>query len=270
MSDKDSYFGKIRNLIEVFWKKVIRNINDYGLSTSIKKIISFIFKSVYNKKAFIIYELDLTKGSEKVFQQNEYKFKLLEAEDASLIKQIEEMEEWLKGVIQKRLSKNAICMVVLKDQKVAGFNLVSVGEVVIPLIKLRVITKPDEVWSEQITIHKDHRRKGLASLLRSQLYKELNKKGFKALYGHRQEWNIVSHKAVRKYILQELVRAEYIKILNHQRLRYTKLSSDPLIKNNKEAGIKDLKSRTNIEYHYVKPPQKEEQFYKMQVSDLKA
>jgi hypothetical protein len=212
--------------MKLFIKKLWRNIMDYGLWTSFWKSLEFLLKPIYQRKSYILYELNLKTIKIKASDKSEYAFKILEIEDIDYINQIEKMEEWLKGKIKKRLKNDGICMVVLKDNNVAGFNLATRGEGYIPLLKLKVITNENEAWSEQITIHKDHRRKGLGSELRNRFYNELNKINVRSLYGHRQIWNIASRQSAKKYTVKELIKAQYIKIFNHERLRYVKFVPD--------------------------------------------
>ncbi len=178
------------------------------------------------------------------------------------------MEEWLRGELKNSLITNGICMAIIKKNKVAGFNWVTLGEGSIPLLKLRVITKQDEAWSEQITIHKDFRRKGLANQLRTKFYNELKNMGVKALYGHRQGWNIASKMSAQKYTYTELVKADYIKILNIHRFRYAKLTSDQ----SSEEFLSERDTRTKVKkrYCYIEPRKKEKYLFTCDISHLKA
>jgi GNAT superfamily N-acetyltransferase len=205
-----------------FQKKFVRNIRDYGIWTSTKKSIAFFIKPVYHKKTFIIYQLNLESPPKAKIDSNGFSLKLLEPDDDDLINQIEVMEEWLSGTLRPLLKANGICMAVVKDNRVAGFNLATLGEGFIALLKLRIKIRENEAWSEQISIHKEFRRKGLANLLRSKFYYELKNRGVTALYGHRQVWNIASEKSAHKYTQNVLVKAEYLKIIKFEKLRYKK------------------------------------------------
>jgi len=241
--------------------------SNFGIWTSIKKSTNFLIKPFYHKITYIIYELDLENIPKKEINRKEYEFKMLSIEDGDFITQIEDKEEWLKGELKKSLNKNGICMAVIKEDEVAGFNWVTVGEGTIPLLKLRIITKPDESWSEQITIFKDFRKKGLANQLRTKYYHELNRLGLKALYGHRQVWNIASKMSAQKYTYRKIVKADYIKILNIERLRYAKFLSDQTC----EEFLSERDKRRMIEkkYSYIKPRKKDKCLFTCEISDLK-
>jgi hypothetical protein len=252
--------------MEFFKKKFIRNVKDYGIWTSIKKSTNFLIRPFYHKITYIIYELDLQNIPKKEITKKEYKFKLLTIEDDDFINQIESMEEWLKGELKESLKENGICMAIIKEDKVAGFNWVTVGEGTIPLLKLRIVTKPNESWSEQISIFKDFRKKGLANQLRTEFYHELNKLGIKALYGHRQVWNIASKMSAQKYTYRKLVKADYIKIFNIQKFRYVKFPSDQ----SSEESFPEGDTRKKKKKYYIKPKKKEEYLFTCEISDFEA
>lgn len=209
-------------LILYYRKKFARNCKDYGLWISWKKSTAYLFKPLYQKIVYYLYELDLNKNVIQRGQNSKYVFRLIHADEANLIAQIEEMEEWLNGSLKKKLLNGCLCMVALDGERVIGFNYVSIGQGNIPLLKLRVITGPTEAWSEQITISSDYRRQGLASALRNHFYRELRAKGITTLYGHRQDFNIASKQSARKYTLNVMVRAEYKRILGIHRLKCAK------------------------------------------------
>jgi hypothetical protein len=70
--------------------------------------------------------------------------------------------------------------------------------------------------------------------------------GVKTLYGHRQVWNIASEKSAKKFTANILVRAEYIRVLTSQRLRYSKFSSNFL---NKGKNIEPEHDTSKIFYY---------------------
>jgi hypothetical protein len=268
IKEKETNIFKTFDRIKFHQKKLYRNITDYGVKTSLSKSLSLLLKPIYHRKTFILYELNLKNVVKKQNIDRGYTFQLINAKDNDYIKQIEKMEEWLKGKIRNRLKTNGICMAVIMDNKVAGFNLATLGEGIIPLLKLRVITKQDEAWSEQITIHRNHRKKGLGGELRTNFYSELTKIGIKALYGHRQVWNIASEKSAKKFTAKILVKAEYIRLFNLQRLRYFNYSSDSLYE---EKNIDYTINTSNIiHYCYPLPSSKTKQPFTIKIAELKS
>lgn len=244
-------------------KKFSRNFLDYGFRTSFMKTMQFLIKPAYHQKEFILYELNLN-AADCTCGNGEYSFHVLRQCDTGWINQIERMEEWLQGELRNRLRTNGICMVVVKEDKVAGFNLATVGEGIIPLLRLRVITAPDEAWSLQITIAREHRQKGLGSELRKRFYSELAVRGIKALYGHRQIWNIASENSARKYTSNELVRAKYLRVFNYQRLKYCG-KKPPVVK------CEASPNQTSPIVHTVYPGQtpRKDIIFSLNISDLK-
>ena len=202
--------------------KFHRNYTDYGLWISSKKSIAYVCQSFYRKIIYHLYELNLNKYVDTETKKSRYVFRLIQPEESQLIDQIEEMEEWLQGKLRNKLQRGCLCMAVMDNDKVIGFNYVSIGDGYIPLLSLRIITGPKQAWSEQITISSDYRRQGLGSLLRSHFYKELRSRGITNLYGHRQEFNIASRQSARKFTAGILARAEYTRVLHLHRLQFFK------------------------------------------------
>ena len=147
------------------------------------------------------------------------------ADEVQLINQIEKMEEWLSGKIALKLKKGNVCLVALDEGKVAGFNLVNFGEVFIPLIKMKKFFNKNEAWSEQITVSKDYRGKGLATDLRYMVFNELKNKGIKRFYGGTLIDNQANLKLTRKVGLQELVDIHYFKLFFFKKWKYQPIRS---------------------------------------------
>jgi GNAT superfamily N-acetyltransferase len=209
-------------LLHYFRKKLSRNFTDYGLWISWKKAMAYLLRPLYQKVIYYIYELELNKYVSQRAQNSKFIFRLIRHDEDNLIDQIEGMEEWLGGALKNKLQHNCLCMVVLDGDRVIGFNYAAIGEGNIPLLKLRVLTRPTEAWSEQITISSDYRQQGLASALRNHFYQELRAKGITTMYGHRQEFNIASKQSARKYTRDVMVRAEYKRTLGIHRLKCIK------------------------------------------------
>ena len=200
-------------------------MEDYGLRIALQKTFKYLIQFVYQEVDFIIYEIDLVKAYGKEIINKDFVFKLIDANDHAAIRQIEEMEEWLKGQLKAKLESNAICMVILDQNKLAGFNLATRGEGFIKLLKLNIVTESNEAWSEHIAVHKDYRGMKLANDLRNRFYTELGKHGIKALYGHRQEFNVASRGSARKYTVKEIGTATYKKILVSENLFFDQTPS---------------------------------------------
>jgi RimJ/RimL family protein N-acetyltransferase len=112
----------------------------------------------------------------------------------------------------------------LDKEKVIGFNLISFGEVYIPLLKLRRALKDDEAWSEQIYIHKDFRRMHLASDLRYCVFEELKKRKIKTLYGSAWVSNEASLNLARKLGFANLMDIHFTRYLIFKTWKYIKLN----------------------------------------------
>ena len=133
------------------------------------------------------------------------------------------MEEWLKNRVESKLMSGCICLVALDNKRVIGFNLVAFNEVFIPLIDLKKKLRPHSAWSEQITVHKNYRAKGLAAQLRYGIFAELQKRGIKMFYGGTLITNIPNLKLTRKVEFEEFADVHYSRLFNHRGWSYKRI-----------------------------------------------
>lgn len=211
-------------------RKFLRNLEDYGVRIAFQKTARYLMQPLYWKIEFIIYEIDLLQSRGKAIVNNNMEFKLIDDSAHLYIRQIEKMEEWLKGRLKSKLKSNGICLVALDGDRVAGFNLATRSEGYIKPLKMHITMKPDAAWSEHIAVHKHYRGKKLANDLRNRFYPELQKIGIQHLYGHRQAFNIASRASAKKYTARELGTATYRKFILFNMLVF-----------NKKEGLKNSK-----------------------------
>lgn len=239
----------IRSLIP---RKFVRNVEDYGTRIAMQKTLKYLTQPLYNQVEFIIYEINLSKAEGKEIINKNLEFKLIDANDHALIRQIEEMEEWLKGQLRAKLESGGICMAVTDGDKLAGFNLATTGAGFIKLLKLKIVTEPTGAWSEHITIQKNYRGIKLANDLRNSFYRELKGKGITALYGHRQEFNVASRGSAKKYTVQEIGKATYSKILGFDRLVFNKTDSTGISKLSVDGNSADKEYPFSVHINQLK------------------
>jgi len=219
-------FKQIRIMTpKIIIKKVLRNLNDYSFSVTLRKIISYLIQPVYENRTYRIYRFDLENLQEIPSRESVFVFKIIDENDTSIIRQIEDIEEWLKGKVASRLEAGGLCLVALDGEGVVGFNLVSLRAGCIPLIGLRRDLRENEVWSDQITVSKNYRGKGLGSALRYRIFKELKERGIKRIYGGTQISNLASLNLARKVGFKEIADVQYCKILNKRSLRFKRIKN---------------------------------------------
>ncbi len=204
---------------KIVFRKMQRNVVDYGFGTFLEKIFEYILSPLYLHRVYRLYCVDLENDNIQSNSIDNIRFKLVDQKDLDMIKQIEDMEEWLKDKVEKKLYSNGLCLVALDNKKVAGFNLISFGDVFIPLIKQKRTFKKDEAWSEQITVHKDYRRSGIASALRYNAFSQLKKAGIKKFFGGTLVSNIASLELARRVGFRELKDIQFIRILGYKMWR---------------------------------------------------
>jgi RimJ/RimL family protein N-acetyltransferase len=195
-------------------KKVVRNLRDYGLLLTLTKGISYLFRLLYESRAYRIYKIDLDWRHTPQLAPAPFVFRLLGHQERKIIGQIEEMEEWLDNKLARKLQTKSFCMVVLDREKVAGFNLVTMDEVYVPLINVMKVMRPGSAWSEQITIHNDYRNRGLATELRHRVYAELKNRGIGKFYGGSLACNTASLKLAKKAGFTILAEVIYCRVFS--------------------------------------------------------
>lgn len=195
-------------------RKITRNYRDSGLRITASKISRQLVSFAYESQIYKIYRIHLDEHTEKQYDNRGFTFSLLHPEEIDLIQQIEDMEDWLRGKITEKFRSGSICLLAKENNRVAGFNLVSFGDVYMPLVKVERRFHPNEAWSEQITVSKDFRGRGLATLLRYHTFDELKRRGIKRLYGGTLPSNTANLKLSRKVGFKEIADIHYVKKLN--------------------------------------------------------
>ncbi len=93
-------------------RKIRRNLDDYGWRITIHKTLAYLVRSVYFRQVYRIYRINLgaTKPLEDSGKRN-FTFKILTAQDASLIAQVENIAEWLRRQLQGKIAAGQLCLV---------------------------------------------------------------------------------------------------------------------------------------------------------------
>lgn len=182
-----------------------------------------MIKPFYVNMTYRVYAIDLKNTQPVTFNKSEFRFKVVDCQDKNIIDQIEDMEEWLQGRVSLMIRNQSFCMVALDNGKVAGFNLINFGTGCLPLIGFRKKLKKGQVWSDQITVHKDYRGKGLATKLRYRVFEELKNRGVEKIYGGAQVSNTASLKLARKVGFSDLADIQYLKVLSRKKYNYKRV-----------------------------------------------
>lgn len=212
----------------VLARKVQRNFEDYGWWVATRKSLLSLFEPIFCYQVYRCYRVNLETAQPQVkWQGHGLVFKILGADDEAEIDQIENLAEWLRGSLRKKIAAGGMCLVALQNEKVVGFNLVAFGEVLIPLINLQRTFRKSQTWSEHIAVHRDCRRRGIASQLRYRAFEELRKRGIKRVYAGALRHNVVSLESARKVGHREFVDVRYLKLLGMETWRYKRLKRAP-------------------------------------------
>lgn len=213
---------------KIFIRKFIRNVEDHGFSHAFKKTFQFILSPFFESRVYRIYAIDFDSSKlSSASKQSGFEFKILHKKDYDLIADIEDMEEWLAGRLGSKIASNSLCLTALDGRHVAGFNLVSFGKVFLPLLNTTRQLQADEAWSDQITVHKNYRRMGIASQLRFHMFQELKKRGVRRFFGGTLRSNEPSLRLARKVGFKELEDVRYVKFLFMKKWRTTQIGVLP-------------------------------------------
>jgi len=231
--------------IIIFKKKFTRNFRDYGLFVCLKKAIFYLAKPIYEKTNVVLFKTDIKNIDEKELYQSNLGYKWVESKDTYIIKQIEEMEEWLTGKLESSIGNKKLCLAALKNNEAIGFYLISVSEIYLPFLCLQVLLKDDEAFGEQVTVQKKYRRQGVSLEIRSVAYMELKKRGIKKIYSTALANNFGSLKSIKRgggkrigqLIYQNVFQSKQLCLIKKSGQKIfieTKEDSKPAAKNNEK------------------------------------
>jgi GNAT superfamily N-acetyltransferase len=210
-------------MLQTLTRKFERNWEDYGPGAALVKTLAYPFKAVFQRVDYRLYRIDLTKPTEVPSGPFGVEFRFINASDEAAIVQIEHNSEWLRGTLRQRLAEGALCLAAFEGESLLGFNLVSFGQVYMPLVDLHRRFRPDEAWSEQIATMKASRKKGLASQLRFRIFDALRARGIRKFYGGARTENLPSLGLARRVGFQEFVEIRFTCFLRMKRWSYVRV-----------------------------------------------
>lgn len=211
---------------QTLWRKLKRNLRDRGTKPTLTKSLLFLAKPLFVSNIYRIYGIRTESILESKSVGSHWRFHLLHEREESLIRQVEDMAEWIEGRLSSKLRRGSLCLVAAEGDRVAAFNLVSVGNIWIPLINLSFQLTEDQAWSEQIYTNHNFRRKGVATELRRLILVELKSRGIHWLLGGALKDNIPSLQLARKTGFTELGDVYYTQFFSRPRWRYEELRNE--------------------------------------------
>jgi GNAT superfamily N-acetyltransferase len=217
-------------MLNILIRKFKRNLDDYGFSIALKKMITYPFEKICKRKDYLIYKKDLRKYAPNEKTNNLFEYKFYEGNNINeqIVKQILALEEWLIDKLNFILKHGGLCVVALDKDKVAGFNLVSFNEVYMPLLELNKKFRNNQAWSEQITVSKDYRKQGLGSILRYKMFNELKNRGYRVLYGGTMWDNWSNIELSKKVGFEIFVKVSFKRLFNKKKYTYHRIYSNRL------------------------------------------
>lgn len=243
----------IANLI----RKVRRNAEDYNWWVAAKRSLAAVLAPVYEHKVYRIYKIDLdhaataadlpaknsegktalkrssgpattpsgdctTVRSASEGTGDQFTFKVIGQAEHDHVEQVERYAEWLRGELSDKIAAGSVCLVALDGERVAGFNLVSFGEVTIPPLRRSRVFHEGQSWSEHIAVFPDYRKLGLATQIRLRMFEQLRQRGAKRLYGGTLQWNVPALRLARRLGFRVFVDGHYTRMLGLKAWRWTR------------------------------------------------
>src|SRR5580704_12625329 len=204
--------------------KVRRNLEDYGWRITVGKALAYLVRWIYFQQVYRIYgiKLDITRAP-NLSDNLDFTFRLVTPQDLHLIAQVEDTAEWLRGQVKNRVVAGQLCLVALDGEKVAGFNLINLGQASLILVNRKRKLRPGCAWSEHIAVQKAFRKSGLGSQLRYRIFEVLKSQGIRRLYGGTLRSNTISLKLSRAVGFKEICDIHYRKILSIENWQFRRL-----------------------------------------------
>lgn len=194
-------------------RKIRRNLQDYGFLRTLEKLFSTFLYPLYYNRIYRLYRANLNQIDIPTKQDSELVFRRLQADDHQLFDQIIGMEEWLSPQLKTNLDSDGLCLVALDDDTVAGFNLINYGRIHLPTVNYRRNLRENAAFSEQITVNRAYRGKGLGTQMRLEVFRILSEQGFRYLYGGTDIENTANLALCSKVGLTEIADVHFQKVL---------------------------------------------------------
>ncbi len=195
------------------FKKILRNFRDYGFFVTLHKVMGRFLTPIVCFRIYILYKADLTESEIPKDNDTSIVIRTIDPTEKDLITQIFTMEEWLEGYLEEILHEGGLCFVALDGNIVTGFNLVSYQRINLPPVRFTQKLDSHQAYSEQISISRSYRKKGLASRLRYEVYRTLLTQGIQQIYGGTDISNLANLALSQKVGLISVATIHYRKLL---------------------------------------------------------
>jgi RimJ/RimL family protein N-acetyltransferase len=200
-------------------KALRRNARDYGAAIAARKLLQRLLYPLWYVRDYLLYRADLDTISITAPTDTTLRPVRITVERSDLVAQIEALEEWLANKVQRKLQGGSICLALLDGQTVAGFNLVSFKRIWLPNVHFHKPLRPNEAFSEQITVNAAYRGKGVGATIRRRVFAELKAMGVKRLYGGTDSTNAANLALSRKVGFREVAIIHNVRILKYSRTK---------------------------------------------------
>jgi GNAT superfamily N-acetyltransferase len=204
---------KLTAWTRLIYRKIRRNLLDNGVGRTFMKIVGAVFSPVVYRRTYVLYRADLLRIKPTEPQRSHYTFRSLCSEDVSYVKQLPCMEEWLQGRPEPLLGDGEMCIAVLTGDRVIAFNLIAFNLLQLPVVHFARQLRSKEAFSEQISVAKEYRGKGIGTALRREVFRVLREKGIHYLYGGTDIHNLANLTLMKKVGFKCIAYIVFVKVL---------------------------------------------------------
>jgi len=153
-------------------------------------------------------------------------FSFISEDSHEILQQIEELNGISQDFVTKKLVDGGECLVATDTARLAGFNLVSYGDIYMHYLERNLMLSNSEVWSEQIFASQPYRQAGVATDLRHIMFHHLAKKGYTKLIGGYLPYNVGAGILAKNLGFVEKEKVTLVKIFGWKKYLVHRLPQD--------------------------------------------
>lgn len=219
----------IRQKLSLYWRKATVALRDLGIKHMLRRVMEeALLRHLFLTRQYILYEKQLTELDSVQLRNPQLNFSFISADSHKILHQIEELSGLSQEMVSEMLIDGGECLVAMDDDNLAGFNLISYGDIYIHYLERNLMLSESEVWSEQIFVSLPYRETGVATDLRQIMFHHLADKGYTKLIGGYLPYNVSAGMLAKSLGFIEKEKVTLVKIFGWKKYFVRKLHHDTL------------------------------------------
>ena len=203
------------------------SLRDLGVKHMLRRILEeTMLRHLFLTRQFIIYEKQLVDLDNLNLRNPHLEFSFISEDSHEILQQIEELNGISQDFVTKKLVDGGECLVATDTARLAGFNLVSYGDIYMHYLERNLMLSNSEVWSEQIFASQPYRQAGVATDLRHIMFHHLAKKGYTKLIGGYLPYNVGAGILAKNLAFVEKEKVTLVKIFGWKKYLVHRLPQD--------------------------------------------